>query len=144
MAAWIMCAELQAAAVPAGTFDKGKVGRGLNDIRVLSTRDPAEFVPELKGILARNGVVLVLLPRFPKPCARGATFWIKPDKAVLLMSPRACWTDISWFSLFHGIGHILLHGKRVFIDERKVSPELARQEREADYFAKDSLVGAGL
>ena len=144
MAAWIRCAELQAAAVPAGTFDKGKLRRCLNDIRVLSTKDPDEFVPELKGILARNGVVLVLLPQFPKMSAHGATFWIKPDKAVLLMSVRGRSADVFWFRLFHGIGHILLHGKKMFIDERKVSPELARQEREADYFAKDSLVGAGL
>lgn len=144
LAAWIRCAERWAWETPVEKFDKRKLRKSLRNIRALSTKDPDEFVPELKGILARNGVVLVLLPRFPKTCARGATFWIKPDKAVLLMSPRACWTDISWFSLFHGIGHILLHGKRMFIDERMVSPELARQEREADYFAKDSLVGTVL
>jgi hypothetical protein len=31
----------------------------------------------------------------------------------------------------------------MFIDERKVSPELTRQEKEADDFAGDWLVGAG-
>jgi HTH-type transcriptional regulator/antitoxin HigA len=143
LAAWIRCAELWAAEVPAGTFDKGKLRKSLNDIRALSTKDPAEFVPELKELLARYGVVLVLLPHFPKTYAHGATFWIKPDKAVLLMSLRGRWADIFWFSFFHEIGHILLHGKRMFIDERKASPELARQEKEADDFAADSLVGAG-
>ena len=143
LAAWIRCAELRAAEVQAETFDKVKLRKSLNDIRALSTKDPAEFVPELKELLARHGVVLVLLPHFPKTYAHGATFWIKPDKAVLLMSLRGGWADIFWFSLFHETGHILLHGKRMFIDERKVSPELARQEKEADDFAADLLVGAG-
>ena len=140
LAAWIRCAELQAAAVPAGTFDKGKLRRCLNDIRVLSTRDPAEFVPELKRVLARHGVVLVLLPQFPKMSAHGATFWLKPNKAVLLMNLRERSTDVFWFRLFHEIGHILLHGKRMFIDERKISPELARQEKEADDFAAKCML----
>ena len=139
LAAWIRCAELRAAEVPAGTFDKGKLRKSLNDIRALSTKDPAEFAPELKELLARHGVVLVLLSNFPKTCAQGATFWIRHDKAVLLMSAQARWTERSWFSLFHEIGHILLHGKRMFIDERKVSPELARQEKEADEFADKEL-----
>jgi HTH-type transcriptional regulator / antitoxin HigA len=140
LAAWIRCAELQAAAVPAGTFDKGKLRRCLNDIRVLSTRDPSEFVPELKGLLARHGVVLVLLPQFPNTSAHGVTFWIKPDKAVLLMSVRGRSADVFWHRLFHQIGHILLHGKRVFIDERTVSPEFARQEKAADDFAAECML----
>ena len=144
MAAWIRCAERWAWETPVEKFDKRKLRKSLRNIRALSTKDPAEFVPELKGLLARQGVVLVLLPQFPKMSAHGATFWIKPDKAVLLMSVRGRSADVFWFRLFHGIGHILLHGKKMFIDDRKVSPELARQEREADYFAKDSLVGAGL
>jgi HTH-type transcriptional regulator/antitoxin HigA len=135
LAAWIRCAERRAWETPVGKFDKGKLRKSINDIRALSTRDSTEFVPKLKGFLARHGVVLVLLPPFPKTCAHGATFWIKPDIAVLLMSLRARWTHTSWFSLFHGIGHILLHGKRMFIDGLKVPPELARQEKEADDFA---------
>ena len=50
--------------------------------------------------------------------------------------------DIFWFSLFHEIGHILLHPKKTFIDDDQVRPELARQEKEADQFAADSLIGA--
>lgn len=144
LAAWIRCAELRARETPAGTFDKGKLKKALKDIQALSTKAPAEFIPELKGLLARHGIVLVLLPQFQNTSAHGATFWIKPGKAVLLMGLRGCSADVFWYRLFHQIGHILLHGKRVFIDERKVSPELARQERETDDFARDLLDGAGL
>lgn len=140
LAAWIKCAKERAAEVPAGAFDKRKLRKTLNEIRALSTRDPAECVPELKEILARHGVALVLLPHFSKTFAHGAAFWLKPDKAVLLMSPRRRSADVFWFRLFHEIGHILLHEKRMFIDERKVPPELARQEKEADEFAYKELL----
>ncbi|MEW5900733.1 MAG: ImmA/IrrE family metallo-endopeptidase, partial [Acidobacteriota bacterium] len=140
LAAWIRCAELRASEMPAESFDKGRLWRSLNDILVLRTKDPAELVPELKGLLARLGVVLVLLTHFPKTDARGATFWIKPDKAVLLMSPRPRRPDTFWFNLFHEIGHLLLHGKRMFIDAPNVPPELARLEKEADDFACKELL----
>jgi HTH-type transcriptional regulator/antitoxin HigA len=55
------------------------------------------------------------------------------------MSIRGKWADVFWFSLFHEIGHILLHPKKTFIDDDQVLPELARQEKEADEFAANSL-----
>ena len=140
LAAWIRCAELRAVSVSAESFDKRKLRESLEPIRGLCTKDPSEFVTELKQILARCGVVLVLLPHFPKTYAHGATFWIKPDKAVLLMSLRGRWADIFWFSVFHELGHILLHKKRTFIDSERISPELRDQEREADAFAAQSLI----
>ena len=142
LAAWIRCAEMRAKEAPAEPFNRGKLKKFLGIIRALSTKGPDEFRPELEQLLSRCGVVLVLLPHFPKTYAHGATFWIKPDKAVLLMSIRGKWADIFWFSLFHEIGHILLHPKKTFIDKDQVYPELARQEKEADQFAADSLIGA--
>jgi HTH-type transcriptional regulator/antitoxin HigA len=142
LAAWLRCAELRAAEVPTDPFDKGKLREALGEIRALSKKKPAEFMPELERLLAECGVVLILLPYFPKTYAHGATFWLGPDKAVLLMSIRGKWADIFWFSLFHEIGHILLHPKKTFIDDDQVLPELARQEKEANAFAEDSLIGA--
>jgi HTH-type transcriptional regulator/antitoxin HigA len=141
LAAWLRCAELRAAGVPTDPFDKGKLRGALGDIRALSTKKPAEFMPELERLLAQCGVVLIRLPHFPRTYAHRATFWLGPDKAVLLMSIRRKWGDIFWFSFFHEIGHILLHPKKTFIDEDQVIPELARQEKEADQFAEDLLIG---
>jgi len=143
LAAWIRCAEKRAEEVPTGAFDKKKLKKSLDEIHTLSSGDPAECVPELKELLAQHGVVLVLLPNFPKTFAYGATFWLKPDKAVLLMSIRGRSADAFWFHLFHGIGHILLHGKKMFIDGGKVSPELARQEKKANDFAAECMGNSG-
>lgn len=142
LAAWIRCAEMRANEAPAEPFDKGKLRKSLKDIRALSTKRPDEFMPELKQLLSRCGVVLVLLPHFPKTYAHGATFWIKPDKAVLLMSIRGKWADIFWFSLFHEIGHMLLHKKTTFIDDGNTPMEIALLEKEADDFASNKLIPA--
>jgi len=142
LAAWLRCAEMRAAELPVEPFSRGKLRKALGEIRALSVKKPAEFMPELRHRLAQSGVVLILLPHFPKTYANGATFWLGPDKAVLLMSHRGKWTDIFWFSLFHEIGHILLHPKKTFIDKDQVPPEFARQEKKADAFAEESLIGA--
>jgi HTH-type transcriptional regulator/antitoxin HigA len=141
LAAWIRCAEMRAKEASAEPFDKGKLRKSLGDIRALNTKGPDEFMPELERLLSRCGVVLVMLPHFPKADAHGATFWIKPDKAVILMNIRGKWTDIFWLRLFHGIGHLLLHQKKTYIDDGHVLPELARQENEADEFAACFLRG---
>jgi len=46
------------------------------------------------------------------------------------MSLRGSWSDTVWFSLFHEIGHILLHDKRVtFLENGKLDPQYQKQER---------------
>ncbi|MBE3126361.1 MAG: HigA family addiction module antidote protein [Acidobacteria bacterium] len=141
LAAWLRCAEQRAVDAPAEPFNKGKLRESLGDIRALSTKSPEEFLPELKRILALCGVVLVMLPHFPKTYAHGATFWLGPDKAVLLMSIRGKWADIFWFSLFHAIGHIILHPKKTYINDDHVRPEQVQQEKEADQFAAEGKWG---
>ena len=51
--------------------------------------------------------------------ASGATWWASPSKPVILLSDRGKREDRFWFSLFHEIGHVLLHTKRnTFLDQQ--------------------------
>lgn len=51
------------------------------------------------------------------------------------------WADIFWFSLFHEIGHVLLHDRRhIFLENRVDDPQWKKQEEEADAFARDTLI----
>jgi HTH-type transcriptional regulator/antitoxin HigA len=69
---------------------------------------------------------------------QGATQWIG-RKAVIQLSVRYKWADIFWFSLFHELGHLLLHQhKGVFVNPS--SGEKSDREREADGFASDALI----
>lgn len=148
LAAWIRCAELRALEVPVETFDKRKLRRSLRDIRALCGKEPGAIggaaVAELRKILARCGVALILLPHFPKTRVRAVTFWTKPDRAVLVFGVEERRPDLDCSCLFHGIGHLVLHGKKTFIDGGKVPRSSAQEgkEKEADEFARYALRGA--
>jgi len=142
LAAWLRCAELRAAEAPVDAFDKAKLRAALGEIRAMTKRDPADYLPKLAGLLAGCGVALLLIPHFPKTYAHGATFWLKSDKAVLLMSIRGKWADIFWFSLVHEIGHLLLHKKTTFIDDGNTPSEQKHLEKQANEFASNKLIPA--
>jgi HTH-type transcriptional regulator/antitoxin HigA len=139
LAAWLRKGAIDAQNVPAKPFSEQRLRALLPRFRNLTTEMPSVFEPAVKEDLASCGVALILLPHLPKTHAHGAARWLSPEKALLLLSLRGKWADIFWFSLFHEIGHLLLHGRRdVFIewDERDEDS----REREADAFAADVLI----
>jgi HTH-type transcriptional regulator/antitoxin HigA len=141
LAAWLRAGALQAERIPTRPFDKKALKALLPDLRKLTITSPERFQSELCKRLADVGVALVLLPHLPKTYTNGATFWINPDKAVLMMTIRGSWADIFWFSLFHEISHILLHDKRrIFLEDGNADAETREQEQEADDFAGNTLI----
>jgi HTH-type transcriptional regulator/antitoxin HigA len=141
LAAWLRAGALQAERIPTRPFDKKAVKALLPDLRKLTIKNPAHFQHKLSKSLADVGVALVLLPHLPKTYTNGATFWIHPDKAVLMMTIRGSWADIFWFSLLHEIAHILLHDKRrIFLEDGNADVETRKQEQEADDFACNILI----
>lgn len=141
VASWLRMGELKAEAIPCQPFDRTKLESALDKIRSMTLQAPEEFERALTGLLAECGVALVIVPHFAGTKAHGSTFWLARHKAVLMLTIRGRWADIFWFSLFHELGHVLLHGHRdVFIENGSPSPELEKQEAEADAFARDRLV----
>ena len=141
LAAWLRAGALKAEQIATRPFDKKALKALLPDLRKLTITSPQRFQPELCKRLADVGVALVLLPHLPKTYTNGATFWIHPDKAVLLMTIRGSWADIFWFSLFHEIAHILLHDKRrIFLENGNADTETSEQEQEADDFASNIMI----
>jgi HTH-type transcriptional regulator/antitoxin HigA len=58
-----------------------------------------------------------------------------------MLTIRGKWADIFWFSLFHELGHILLHDRQaVFLEDGCASPEQKDREEAADRFAADTLI----
>jgi HTH-type transcriptional regulator / antitoxin HigA len=93
----------------------------------------------MKRLCSLVGVAVVVVPEITGCRASGATRWLAPHKAVLQLSVRHKRDDHLWFSFFHELGHILLHGKRdQFIEDG--SPAEDPKEREADRFASDTLI----
>ncbi|MDP8244646.1 MAG: HigA family addiction module antitoxin [Candidatus Hinthialibacter antarcticus] len=137
LAAWIRLGERRAAHVDCKPFEKKTLKAKIEPIRNLTNYQPDEFLPELIDHLASCGVALVVCPHFPKTKAHGATFQLREDKVVLMMTIRYCWADIFWFSLFHELGHILRHSIKDVIIENNIKNT---REDEADAFARDMLV----
>lgn len=140
VAAWLRGGEIEAKRINTAVFDATRLRERLNDIRGLSNFTPEKSLPNLRDILADCGVAFVLLPHLPRTYLNGATFWLA-EKAVVMMSIRGSWSDSFWFSLFHELGHVLLHDKRhVFLENHKEDPEWKQQEAEADAFAQEALI----
>jgi HTH-type transcriptional regulator/antitoxin HigA len=140
LAAWIRCAEVEAAKRETPPFQKALLKIRLEEIRRLTLAPPEDSIERLRAALFASGVNFILLPHFAKTSAYGAVLWPDPKHPVLVLSIRGKWADIFWFSLFHELGHLLLHGNKEIIDEE--SGEADEKELEADRFASDRLIPA--
>jgi HTH-type transcriptional regulator/antitoxin HigA len=143
IATWIQAGRLKAKEIETAPFDKSRLKALLPKIKkTMNLKDINEAMDEIRTLLASCGVAFVILPHFKKTKVNGATFWLDgKDKAVILMTIRGAYSDIFWFSLFHEIGHIVLHQKReVFLEDGYSDPALQKQEDEANEFARDFLI----
>jgi len=143
LAAWLHCGYVQASEAEVAPFSEAVLRAALPGLRRLTLAPAATLAALLRAQLAACGVVFVLFPHFPKTYAQGATFWVTPrQKAVVLSSVRGKWTDIFWFSLFHELGHLVLHGNATFVEVEGPQGTRGVAEEEADAFARDALVPA--
>lgn len=142
VATWLRQGERLAANRRCEDYDKTKFESVLAQVRALTReREPKKFLPELQRLCAQAGVAVVLAPA-PTGCpVSGATKWLGPNKALIILSVRGKSDDKLWFTFFHEAGHLLKHGKSLtFLDilgEDGLNPE---EEAEADAFARDFLL----
>lgn len=137
--AWLRRGEIEADLIVTRPWNPQRLMQLLPQIRLLSRiRRPDRFFPRLREILSDAGVALVVVPT-PKGChASGAARLVAPDKAMALVSFRHRSDDQFWFTLFHELGHLILHQGRAFVDEDE-TPE-SPAEREANDFASMCIV----
>jgi HTH-type transcriptional regulator / antitoxin HigA len=137
-AAWLRKGQLEAMDLETADFDAKGLRSDLQQIRSFSLVPFAQSSPQLVDVCASRGIAVVFVPPLPRSYASGAAYWVG-EKAVAQLSMRFRTDDHLWFSLFHELGHILLHGKReTFLDDFKhISGD---KEREANEFAAKSLI----
>ena len=137
---WLREGELEANLRQTAAWSSDALRARLEEIRALSKiSKPGRFLPRLAALLAEAGVALVVL-RAPKGCrASGASRMIAADKAMILMSFRHRADDHFWFTLFHEIGHLLLHEASSFVDVEGMEGADPYEE-EANDFAANLIV----
>ena len=141
LAAWLRQGQVLAQDAVTPYFSASALESAIPELRSFTRMQPEAFQDKLCSRLASCGIVFVVLPHLKGTYAQGATQWLGRNKAVVQVTIRYRWADVFWFSLFHELGHLLLHGhqREVFINLE--NDEQADQlERDANKFAEDTLI----
>lgn len=141
VAAWLRWGEREAAKVDAPPFDPGRFRQVLADARPLTRRAPfTQIVNRVREMCRTAGVVLLLIPELKGTHLSGAVRWLS-GRAVIQLSLRYKTEDQFWFTFFHEAGHVLSKSKRRdYIDPAEPDEEREEEEKEADQFARDTLL----
>ncbi|MCX5902471.1 MAG: helix-turn-helix domain-containing protein [Proteobacteria bacterium] len=136
--AWIRLGEIQAHSIECQPYDQNKFKRSVQDVRKLTVDKPKAFIPEMRRICADSGVALALVPEMKKVPWSGATRWLSPSKAMILLNLRGKTEDLFWFAFFHEAGHVLNDGKKDLLinDNTEDDP----RERKANEYAAEILI----
>lgn len=135
-ATWLALGEQAAGIEELPDFDREGLERLLPKLRSLTAEpNPVESLEKVKELLNEVGVAFALIPPIPGFGVYGATRWIAEHPLVQL-SVRGKSDDQLWFTLFHELGHVLLHGhKTLFVQGGE-----GKEEDEADNFASTTLI----
>lgn len=135
-AMWLALGEYAARSEELPDFDREGLEGLLPKLRSLTAEpNPVESLDKVKELLNEVGVAFALIPPIPGFGVYGATRWIAEHPLVQL-SVRGKSDDQLWFTLFHELGHVLLHGhKTVFVQGTE-----GKEEDEADNFASRTLI----
>ncbi|MFC4054265.1 HigA family addiction module antitoxin [Actinomadura syzygii] len=139
VASWIRLGELKAQDVRCEPYTKAGIEAALPRLRQLTVQPPEVFFRLTRDICAANGIAVVVVPEITGARSCGATKWLSPTKAMVMLSGRYKKNDQLWFTFFHELCHVIRHGKQ----EVRVEGDVSRSdpvEREADEFARDLLI----
>ncbi|SDB79904.1 HTH-type transcriptional regulator / antitoxin HigA [Raineyella antarctica] len=136
---WLQAAELQRQnQPPAPAYDRPALEKSLPRLRILSRElvdDPTAFIRVLAGV----GVQVILQPEVPGCRAYGATYW-RDGTPVIVLSARGKKDGIIWFTLFHELGHVLLHPNHEFVEQSDGEEAIDAREAAANSFAEETLI----
>ncbi len=121
-------------------FDSSALEKSVPELKKLcKISDPNVFLPKLKKTCGQSGVGLAVV-KAPKGCkASGATRFLTNQRAILQLSFRYLSDDHFWFTIFHEIGHLILHEKAPLFLEGSFN-EIDDFENDANEFSFDVLI----
>jgi HTH-type transcriptional regulator/antitoxin HigA len=136
LAVWLALAERHHDGlrdVPA--FHRSGLEALIPQLRTLTRQEPVAAIEEAVRALREVGVVLCFIPAVPGLGIHGATRWVNGHPVIQL---SLLWKgdDQLWFTLFHELGHVLLHGDK----DLYLNGEQTAAEEEADTYASDVLI----
>jgi addiction module HigA family antidote len=140
MAAWLRIGEIEMQKLTLPLYNKDEFKKTLLEIRDLVAEYPEDFANQLQSLCLNAGVGLVYTICLPKAPISGATRWIG-NNPLIQLTDRYKTNDHFWFTFYHEVGHIMLHGKKeVFIENFEGYQLNSKKEIEADDFASKWLL----
>lgn len=140
IAAWLRRGEVQAKTQTVPEFNKKTLIKNLPKLKAIMATQPTDFFGQIQSLCAESGVKVVHTPCLPKAPIHGSTRWLG-DVPLIQLSGRYKRNDIFWFTFFHEIGHILLHGKKyISIENITYDGENQAYEDEANQFSADLVL----
>lgn len=136
LATWLALAERHCdgvSDVPA--LDRLGLESLLPRLRALTSGEPIVAIEETVTALRQVGVVLCFIPAVPGLGIHGATRWLN-GRPIIQLSLLWKSDDQLWFTLFHELGHVLLHGDKGLY----LNGESSDAEEEANSFASNVLI----
>lgn len=143
--AWLRRGELDFRALALPPYDGDALLGWVEAREWLPYVEDAAYFKSLPGALARFGVGLVFTPSLPRT-VYGAIRWLG-GRPLIQISDRGRDLASCWFTLFHELGHAVMHRDAEIYEGEMNDPKVKRdaREREANKFANKYLFnGDGL
>ncbi len=139
ISAWLRQGERVGHQLDCAPYRESQFRKSLKRIRELTRETPTIFVPQLQELCAEAGVAVVFVRELPRTGISGATRWLNTNKALIQLSLRYKSNDHLWFTFFHEAGHIVKHGKEIFLEINGNGLD-GEKEEEANQFACNELI----
>lgn len=137
ISAWIRQGEIQASEIQCGEYSEIQFKIALVEIKNLMISQPKNFFEQLQEICLSCGVKVVYTPCIKKAPLSGATRWID-NNPLIQLTEKHKQNERFWFTFFHEVGHILLHGKKdIFLEDIDYSEADLQKEKQANEFASE-------
>ena len=141
LSALLRIGEIEALKMNAPPFDRKKLREILFELKRIMRLEPYDFLKQIQHFCRIAGVKIVYTSNLSKTAISGAVRWID-DNPVIQLTDRFKRYDIFWFSLYHELAHVLLHGKKknIFLEDVESMESYDAKEREANEFAANFLL----
>jgi HTH-type transcriptional regulator / antitoxin HigA len=140
ISAFLRHGELEANKLPTNIYTEANFKEILPQLKHIMYKHPKDFFKQIQEVCLAVGVKVVHTPLLTQAPISGSTRWLG-DTPLIQLTGRYKRNDSFWFTLFHEIGHILLHGKKdIFLEKVDYNEADLQKETEADNFAADFIL----
>jgi len=135
VSAWLRKGELSSQQMNHPIYSEKEFKTVFPALKFLMAEQTDKAFLKIQEICLTAGVKVIYTPQLSKAPVYAATRWLN-DTPLIQMTLNGKSNYEFWFTFFHEVGHILLHGKKeVFLEQIEYKDKDMEKEREADEFA---------